>query len=34
LKISLPTVSLSVQRGEQVVRKEGLNIEDLLNANI
>lgn len=34
LKISLPTVSLSVQRGEQLVRKEGLNIGDLLNANI
>jgi hypothetical protein len=34
LKISLPTVSLSVQRGEQLIRKEGLNIGDLLNANI
>lgn len=34
LKISLPTVSLSVQRGEQLVRKEGLNIGILLNANI
>jgi hypothetical protein len=34
LKISLPTVSLSVRRGEQLVRKEGLDIGNLLNANI
>ena len=34
LKIALPTVSGAVQKGEKVVRVEGLNIMNLLNANI
>jgi hypothetical protein len=34
LKIALPTVSGAVQKGEQVVRVEGLNIMNLLNLNI
>jgi REP element-mobilizing transposase RayT len=34
LKIALPTVSGAVQKGEQVVRGEGLNIMNLLNVNI
>jgi REP element-mobilizing transposase RayT len=34
LKIALSTVSGAVQKGEQVVRVEGLNILNLLNVNI
>lgn len=34
LKIGLPTVSVAVQKGEQIVRSERLNLENLLNVNI
>jgi hypothetical protein len=34
LKISLPTVSVAVQKGEKLVRDEGLKLEDHLNVNI
>jgi putative transposase len=34
LKIALPTVSVAVQKGEKVVRGEGLDIGSLLNINI
>jgi hypothetical protein len=34
LKISLPTVSVAVQKGERIVREEGLDVGELLNVNI
>jgi hypothetical protein len=34
LKISLPTVSVAVQKGEKIVKVEGLAVEELLNVNI
>ncbi|MBI2354840.1 MAG: transposase [Deltaproteobacteria bacterium] len=34
LKIALPTVSVAVQKGEQIVRGEGLDIGNMLNVNI
>jgi DNA-binding CsgD family transcriptional regulator len=34
LKIALPTVSGAVQKGEEVIRSEGLDIMQLLNVNI
>jgi REP element-mobilizing transposase RayT len=34
LKISLPTVSVAVQKGERIVKEEDLDIGELLNVNI
>jgi putative transposase len=34
LKISLPTVSISVQKGEKIIRDEGWSLEKYLNVNI
>ncbi len=34
LKISLPTVSVAVQKGEKLVREEGMMLQDHLNVNM
>lgn len=34
LKISVPTVSIAVKKGEVLVREEGLLLQDLINVNI
>ena len=34
LRISVPTVSVAVQKGEQIVKTEGVSLEMLLNINI